>query len=325
MCDGQYHEMQNYLREQKESIGSINLVGEVASFLQQIFQNRHINSETVKVLHQLLQTLIEMSVGNYTNQEVIFNEQIMSVINHILQLDITNITIQVSDEQLELPEGTDHDQCPVITNPETSELQNAKLAFQQRSKELHQPQAKPLDKKDVLELREKALDIKSSAVELLEAMLEETSPKTKSLALQIAGALDIGAVQSSLVDFDHLSQDKELKKEQYEDNAERALYRTYHILVHLNDHGVPIKKLSKFANCTPSIFLYSLCTCADCNLTTEPDGEGHVLDLWKKCERESKSVEVVYKNTEGEEILTKVHFHFSPKVAPKRIKTSLTF
>lgn len=30
MCDGQYRLMQNYLREQKDNIVSINIVGEVA-------------------------------------------------------------------------------------------------------------------------------------------------------------------------------------------------------------------------------------------------------------------------------------------------------
>ena len=272
MCDGQYHEMQNYLREQKESIGSINMVGEVASFLQKIFQSRDVNPETVEVVHQLLQTLIEMSVGNYTNQEVIFNEQIMSIINHILQLDITDITVQVSDEQLKSHEGTDHDQVAAVTNPEAIELQNSKLVLQRQSKDL---QVKPLLKKDALELRKTALDIKGSAVELLEAMLEETSPKAKSLAFQIAGGLDIGAIHGSLVDFDKLSQDKELKKEEYEDNAQRALYRTYHILVRLEDYGVPIKELSKcLIHCIAIIYtnssytpvhVYNICLCCLCS------------------------------------------------------------
>ena len=34
MCDGQYRLMQNYLREQKDNILTINLVGEVALFAQ---------------------------------------------------------------------------------------------------------------------------------------------------------------------------------------------------------------------------------------------------------------------------------------------------
>ena len=217
MCDGQYREMQNYLHEQKESIASVNMVGEVAIFLQKIFQSRNITPETIEALHQILQTLIEMCVGNYANQEVIFNKQIMTIINHVLQLDITNVTVY-SDEHL----------SGVMDRSDSA------------------------SKKRVLELRKKALDLKGSAVELLEVILEETSFKTKSLALQVAGGLDISAVQGCLIDFDHLAyHDDELKKEQCDDNAERALYRSYHILKRLKDFGV--KDLSKINNCHSDI------------------------------------------------------------------------
>ena len=244
MCDGQYRDMQNYLREQQESINSVNMVGEVAIFLQQIFQSRSITPETVEVLHQLLQTLIEMCVGNYINQEVIFNKQIIAIINYVLQLDITNITIR-SDKQLRASEAIDHTHTDV-SNPESdaSKLRDAELILRQQTKKLYQPRIMPFAKSEALELRKKALDLKGSAVELLEAILEETNHKTKNLAIQVAGGLDISAVQHSLIDFDHLSyQDDELKKDEYDDNAERALYRSYHILKRLEEFGV--KDLSK--------------------------------------------------------------------------------
>ena len=38
MCDGQFSLMQNYLREQKDNIVTINLVGEVALFAQVNYQ-----------------------------------------------------------------------------------------------------------------------------------------------------------------------------------------------------------------------------------------------------------------------------------------------
>ena len=265
MCDGQYVEMQNYLREQKESISSINMVGEVASFLQQIFQSHEINPENVAVLHQLLQTLIEMSVGNFSNQEVIFEKQILSTINCILQLDITNIK---SVNVLRRLSSGASDSEVVQSQPN---LEN--------------------QKDEAVELRKSALELKGSAVELLEAMLEETSPKTKNLAVQIAGALDVTAVQESLVDFDELSRDKDLIKAQYEDNAERALYRSYHILHRLNDYGVPTSATQPDCSCP------------------EP-----VVNVWKKCKRESKSVEIVYQNAEQEQMLTKVYFQFNPEV-----------
>ena len=238
MCDGQCREMQNYLREQKESITSVNMVGEVAIFLQQIFQSRSITPETITALHQILQTLVEMCVGNYTNQEVIFNKQIMTIINHVLQLDITNITMHL-DKHLAAPEAMVHINTDV-SNPDASKLHEAELLLQQQIKKLYRPRIKPFaNSEEALELRKKALDLKGSAVELLEAILEETNHKTRDLAFQLAGGLDISAVQGSLIDFYHLSyQDDELKKEEYDDNAERALYRSYHILKRLEDFGV---------------------------------------------------------------------------------------
>lgn len=288
MCDGQYREMQNYLREQKESICSVNMVGEVATFLQQIFKSRDLNPETIDVLHQLLQTLIEMSVGNYANLEDIFNNQIMSIINHILQLDISKISIKASVEMLQvhdLQEGNAM-QLPDTSTMESKELTEARQTLERESWMLYQPTISPLSKKDALELRKKALDLKSSAVELIEAMLEETSLKTRNLAHQLAGGLDTVAVQCSLIDFYELSKDPELKKDEYEDNAERALYRSYHIISRLDDFGVP----------------------------TERVNDEEIMDVLEKCEKESKSVEIVYKSEEGEEILTRVHFKFSQKV-----------
>ena len=87
MCDGQYRLMQNYLREQRDNIHTIDLVGGVASFLQHFYHD--INEETVELVHLILQTLIEVCVGNYSNQLVIFNQQILEALNSIFQIDIT--------------------------------------------------------------------------------------------------------------------------------------------------------------------------------------------------------------------------------------------
>ena len=86
MCDGQFRLMQNYLREQRDNIHTINLVGDVALFIQHFYHD--ISVETVELVHLILQTLIEMCVGNYPNQAVIFNRQILEVLNSIFQIDI---------------------------------------------------------------------------------------------------------------------------------------------------------------------------------------------------------------------------------------------
>ena len=88
MCDGQYRLMQNYLRKQQDNIHTIDLVGGVASFIQHFYQD--INEETVELVHLILQTLIEVCVGNYSNQKVIFNHQILEALNSIFQIDIVD-------------------------------------------------------------------------------------------------------------------------------------------------------------------------------------------------------------------------------------------
>ena len=47
-----------------------------------------INRETMELMHLILQTLIETCVGNFPNKEVIYNRQIVDVLNTILQLNI---------------------------------------------------------------------------------------------------------------------------------------------------------------------------------------------------------------------------------------------
>ena len=47
-----------------------------------------INPETMELIHSILQTLIEMCVANFPNQEVIYNRQIIDVLNAILQMNI---------------------------------------------------------------------------------------------------------------------------------------------------------------------------------------------------------------------------------------------
>ena len=85
MCDGQCRHMQNNLRGQQNSIHSINLVGDVALFIQHFYHD--ISVETVELVHLILQTLIEMCVGNYPNQAVV-KLQILDALNSIFQINI---------------------------------------------------------------------------------------------------------------------------------------------------------------------------------------------------------------------------------------------
>ena len=86
MCDGQYTNMQNYLREQKDNLISVNVVAEVAVFLQNF--SLDVDRETMDLVHLTLQTLIEMCVGNYPNQHIIYHKQIIEALNHIFAIQI---------------------------------------------------------------------------------------------------------------------------------------------------------------------------------------------------------------------------------------------
>ena len=86
MCDGQYRSMQNYLREQKDNYSGVNVVAEVAVFLQNF--SLDVDRATMDLVHLTLQTLIEMCVGNYPNQHIIYHRQIIEALNHIFAMKI---------------------------------------------------------------------------------------------------------------------------------------------------------------------------------------------------------------------------------------------
>jgi len=76
-------------------------------------------------------------------------------------------------------------------------------------------------------------------VELLEVMLEETNDKSSELAEEISGSLNIAALHDTLADFYEFMNDPKVKRLGFDDEAERGLFRTYHILVHLSDYAIP--------------------------------------------------------------------------------------
>ena len=83
-----------------------------------------------------------------------------------------------------------------------------------------------------------SVNLKGSAVELLEAMLEETIAKTKDLVGEIVNSLDIDNLHETVADFYSLMNDEDVKRQSFDDEAETGMFRTYHVLVHLTDYGV---------------------------------------------------------------------------------------
>lgn len=200
MCDGQYRQMQNYLRDQEHMIHNINMVEEVTDFLQYFYHD--LNIEIIDLVHLMLQTLIEMCVGNTHNLVIISNKQIITIINRILLINISDYDEEIPSESAVCAEDA------ACSSPAPSRIT----------------------------MKTKSIDLKGSAVELLEAMLEETSYQTKDLMQLIAGVLDVSALHDTLGDFYKLKDDPDVKRERFDDDAQRGLFRTYHILVHLADN-----------------------------------------------------------------------------------------
>ena len=223
MCDGQFRDMQNYLRDQSEAISSVNMVAEIASFLYNFSKKNVVSEVNLLLLNQLLQALNEFCIGNYKNREVVFNENIVSVINYVLQIDITKIK---SAKRF----GRNINEV-VVGNVEEfddfgSEEQQQKI--------------------DYVLLRRMALEMKSSAVQLLFSLLEEISKKTSKLTHQIAEGLDIQALHWSMLDFFVLKSDSDLIKLKAEDNAFRAMFGCYRIIMSLVDNKfASLESLSK--------------------------------------------------------------------------------
>ena len=208
MCDGQYKVMQNFLRKQTDDNHNVNMVAEMATFLYEFSKNRLINMETLEVFNQLLQALNEFCVGNDENRRVVFDANIMSVVNYVLQIDITQIRSATSENE-------------DVTGAQEGAVFYAKL-------------------------RKMALELKSSAVELLDVLLEAIGVKPSNLSQQIAGGLDIPALHWSMQDFFELKDDQDLIMMEFDDNAFRALCSCHRIIMYMMDNLLaPMTTLSE--------------------------------------------------------------------------------
>ena len=74
-------------------------------------------------------------------------------------------------------------------------------------------------------------------------MLEKTDERTPELVQEIVAGLDIPALHDTLGDFYELMNNAAVKDRMFDDEAERGLFRTYHVLIHLADYGVDLAKL----------------------------------------------------------------------------------
>jgi inositol 1,4,5-triphosphate receptor type 1 len=237
ICNGQNRVMQNFFREQPDSIANVNLVGKVATFLQQ--QHSEINQQNIELIQEVVETLLEMSVGNYYNQAVLFDCQIVDAFNRILQLPHT-IDCNLTD----------------------------------------------------------VLQLKATTVDLLHTFVEETHRNAPKLALDVLKTLDTEALLDVLVFFHELRKHPLVKRERMDDNAERALLSTYHVLMSLASlDGISEEtrgRISLPESDDPS------------------EREEKLKEAWEYGEDHTRSVEVLYENLDGDGVLAKVHFTYNP-------------
>ena len=78
--------------------------------------------------------------------------------------------------------------------------------------------------------------------------MEETSDYSKELVGGIQNALQIDAVHDTMEDLYRLMNDLKIKAAGCDLQAQTALFRIYHVLIHLTDYGVPMERVGELRN-----------------------------------------------------------------------------
>lgn len=106
------------------------------------------------------------------------------------------------------------------------------------------------------------------------------------------------------------------------DDAERAAFRVYHVLIHFADfEGISMSDIGKRSNCQKeSIYIYMHSITIEPHLSGSKDPieakcDEDLEDAWGYCQKYTKSIELLYENDEHQKTLAKVHFRFDPKVS----------
>ncbi|EGD81749.1 hypothetical protein PTSG_02461 [Salpingoeca rosetta] len=84
MCEGHNFQLQEYLRFQADNIHPINLVNVTVDFLATMMED--VSDDTIEVITQTLETLVEFSQGCPNNQQSIFDSKVVDSLNHLLRI-----------------------------------------------------------------------------------------------------------------------------------------------------------------------------------------------------------------------------------------------
>ena len=110
------------------------------------------------------------------------------------------------------------------------------------------------------------LQVMGSAVELLEVMLEETSPISAIIKKGLQEAVDVECLLQAMFYFHEMSCSELVRKEEMDDDAIRGKFRSYHALVALSDSDSKIggKTIGKSNSKLPNV----------CTIKREREREG---------------------------------------------------
>eukprot|EP00056_Hartaetosiga_gracilis_P010415 m.153526 g.153526 ORF g.153526 m.153526 type:complete len:2653 (+) comp13309_c1_seq5:67-8025(+) len=144
MCEGHNLKIQNYLRDQPDNIHPINLVNVAVEFLTSSLEE--ISPDTIELITQTVETLVEFAQGCPNNQLSIFDAKAIDSINHLLRFpgfhDATPMG-EVGESHADVLPGV-FDPCKVAklhlgcANLVLAMMENSDNATQKLAKEIEQ-------------------------------------------------------------------------------------------------------------------------------------------------------------------------------------------
>ena len=179
------------------------------------------------------------------------------------------------------------------------------------------------------------LEIKGKAVELLEVMLEETSPESAAIKKSLQGSVNVHSLVESMMYFRMMATEPSVKKKEKDDDAERGKFQCYHVLIGLADSDGKIENIPVGTILYTHTHTHKLAhTCTHTHTHTRAHTHTHThtqicyravnstysisltseefcdkLDAdGKEWRKQSCSVEIRFKYENEKHLLTKVHF-----------------
>ncbi|XP_019855415.1 PREDICTED: uncharacterized protein LOC109584207 [Amphimedon queenslandica] len=102
LCDGQNRKLQAIMKKQEQLLTSVNVISGVAALMQTLVEAKQ-SDPVIDTLMKTIQCLIDMCAGNFSNQHMALNGQVVDSINDILSLSDTSV-IKVQCKAIDLLE-----------------------------------------------------------------------------------------------------------------------------------------------------------------------------------------------------------------------------